>query len=195
MEKQLASKLFILDDYNSKENMEEHIKEYINKLKIDFPSAIVTREFYKKNGVLVRATQINYNLNKKWHYIEREDELEKEEVRIKERGINGLGENVYREKDTRHNGGNERERGIKLSAGQKQRLNLIRGILIDKDLYFFDEPTSNLDAVSEEKITNMIEKYLKDKTYVIVTHRPKLKELCNKHYVFENHMMKELIVI
>ena len=111
MEKQLASKLFILDDYNSKENMEEHIKEYINKLKIDFPTAIVTREFYKKNGVLVRATQINYDLNKKGHYIEREDELEKEEVRIKERGINGLGENVYREKDTEHNGGNERERG------------------------------------------------------------------------------------
>ena len=54
------------------------------------------------------------------------------------------------------------EKGIKLSAGQKQRLNLIRGILIDKELYFFDEPTSNLDAVSEEKITNMIEKYLKN---------------------------------
>lgn len=85
------------------------------------------------------------------------------------------------------------ERGIKLSAGQKQRLNLIRGILIDKDLYFFDEPTSNLDALSEEKITNMIEKYLKNKTYVIVTHRPKLKELCNKHYLFENHMMKEVL--
>ena len=87
------------------------------------------------------------------------------------------------------------ERGIKLSAGQKQRLNLIRGILIDKDLYFFDEPTSNLDALSEEKITNMIEKYLKDKTYVIVTHRPKLKELCNKHYLFDNHMMKEVIAV
>ena len=85
------------------------------------------------------------------------------------------------------------EKGVKLSAGQKQRLNLIRGILIDKDLYFFDEPTSNLDSVSEEKITNMIEKYLKDKTYVIVTHRPKLKDLCNKHYVFENHIMKETI--
>ena len=87
------------------------------------------------------------------------------------------------------------ERGVKLSAGQKQRLNLIRGILIDKELYFFDEPTSNLDVISEEKITHMIEKYLKDKTYVIVTHRPKLKELCNKHYVFENHMMKEIIKV
>ncbi len=85
------------------------------------------------------------------------------------------------------------ERGVKLSAGQKQRLNLIRGILIDKDLYFFDEPTSNLDVESEEKITNMIDKYLKDKTYVIVTHRPQLKRLCNRHYVFEHHMMKEAI--
>ena len=85
------------------------------------------------------------------------------------------------------------EKGIKLSTGQKQRLNLIRGILIDKDLYFFDEPTSNLDSISEEKITNMIEKYLKDKTYVIVTHRPRIKELCNKHYKFENHIMKEYI--
>lgn len=118
MEKQLASKIFILDDYNNKENMEKHIKEYINKLKSDFPSSIVTREFYNGNGVLVRATQINYNLNKKEHYLEKEDALENEEVRIKERGINGLGENVAkektnsksREKEISHNGGNERER-------------------------------------------------------------------------------------
>lgn len=84
------------------------------------------------------------------------------------------------------------ERGVKLSAGQKQRLNIIRGILIDKDVYFFDEPTSNLDSVSEQKITEMIDKYLKDKTFIIVTHRPSLKNLCNKHYIFENHMIKEV---
>lgn len=85
------------------------------------------------------------------------------------------------------------ERGIKLSTGQKQRLNLIRGILIDKDLYFFDEPTSNLDSVSEDRIIKMIEKYMKNKTYVIVTHRPRLSELCNRHYIFEDHIMKEVI--
>ena len=87
------------------------------------------------------------------------------------------------------------EKGVKLSAGQKQRLNIIRGILIDKDLYFFDEPTSNLDSISEEKITNMIDKYLNSKTYIIVTHRPRIKELCNKHYVFESHIMKEMVNI
>ena len=86
------------------------------------------------------------------------------------------------------------EKGIKLSGGQKQRLNLIRGILIDKDLYFFDEPTSNLDEVSEEKIIKMIDKYLNNKTYVIVTHKPKMKDLCDRHYVFEDYMMRELVV-
>ena len=43
MEKELASKIFILADYNSKENMEEHIKEYIKRLKDAFPFSVVTR--------------------------------------------------------------------------------------------------------------------------------------------------------
>lgn len=83
------------------------------------------------------------------------------------------------------------EKGIKLSVGQKQRLNIIRGILLDKDIYILDEPTSNLDSLSENKIYDMINKYLKDKTCIIVTHRPKLTEICNKHYYFENKTMLE----
>lgn len=83
------------------------------------------------------------------------------------------------------------EKGVKLSAGQRQRLNIIRGILIDKGVYFFDEPTSNLDKESEEKIVSMIDKHLKDKTYLIVTHRDSIKRLCNKHYYFEDHIMKK----
>ena len=83
------------------------------------------------------------------------------------------------------------EKGAKLSAGQRQRLNIIRGILIDKDVYFFDEPTSNLDSESEEKIVSMIDKYLHNKTYIVVTHRESIKRLCNKHYVFEDHTLCE----
>ncbi len=83
------------------------------------------------------------------------------------------------------------EKGIKLSAGQKQRLNIIRGILLDKEIYILDEPTSNLDSLSENKIYDMINKYLKDKTYIIVTHRPKLTEICNKHYYFDKKIMLE----
>lgn len=45
-------------DYTDKSDMEKHIKEYIRKLKNDYPMAIVTREFYKENGVLIRATKL-----------------------------------------------------------------------------------------------------------------------------------------
>jgi len=83
------------------------------------------------------------------------------------------------------------EKGVKLSAGQKQRLNLIRGILKDEEIYFFDEPTSNLDGETEEKIINMMKKYLKNKTYIIVTHKLKLKSLCNKYYEMDNHEIKQ----
>ena len=63
--------------------------------------------------------------------------------------------------------------------------------MINKEVYFFDEPTSNLDKESEEKMVSMIGKYLNDKTYIIVTHRDNIKRLCNKHYVFKDHTMLE----
>lgn len=118
MERELEKKIFVLTNYIDKLDMEEHIKLYIKKLKKDYPTAIVTREFYKGNNVLVRATQINskYIENKKQ---DKENELEQEEVRIKEKGINGIGENVdrtigkgkSREIEFGHSNGNERERG------------------------------------------------------------------------------------
>lgn len=84
------------------------------------------------------------------------------------------------------------EKGVKVSVGQKQRLNIIRGILNDKGLYIFDEPTSNLDEYSESLIIELIKKYLKDKTVIIVTHRKNLISLCNRHFKFSNHTLKEV---
>lgn len=117
MEFELASKVFLLENYNSKIDMEVAVKEYVRKLKNEYPMAVVTREFYKENGVLVRATKMD-NKHIESKIEDRENELELEEVRIKEKGINGLGENVYRiekngksrEKEIGHGGGNERER-------------------------------------------------------------------------------------
>lgn len=81
------------------------------------------------------------------------------------------------------------ERGLKLSVGQKQRLNIIRGILLDKDMYILDEPTSNLDKETEKLIVKLIEKYLSEKTVAIVTHREEIKKICTKHYQFVNNRM------
>ena len=82
------------------------------------------------------------------------------------------------------------ERGVFVSTGQRQRLNLIRGLLKkDKEVYLLDEPTSNVDEQTELKMIDIIQDYLKDKTVVIVTHRPTIKKICNKGYKFTDSIL------
>lgn len=74
-----------------------------------------------------------------------------------------------------------------ISEGQKMRLKFIRGILRNKSTYLLDEPTANLDAESRQRIINMIQKYMSEKTVVISTHDPELKKLCSRHYVVDSN--------
>lgn len=101
MEKELEFKIFIFQDYLNKEEMENDIKQYMSKLKNNYPSAIITKKFYKGRNVLVRVTKLTSPSIKKDN-LEKEYELEKEEVRIKEKGINGLGENVFKVQEGRN---------------------------------------------------------------------------------------------
>lgn len=84
------------------------------------------------------------------------------------------------------------EKGLKLSTGQKRRINILRSYLMNKDIYILDEPTSNLDKHTEEIVVNFILKYFKNKTLIIATHNEKINEICNKFYRFENHQLKIL---
>lgn len=84
------------------------------------------------------------------------------------------------------------EKGIKLSAGQKQRVNLIRGLLLDRDIYLLDEPTSHLDTETEQLVVTFLEKQLKNKTAIIVSHRDAVRVLCDRFYTFGGHEMKEV---
>ena len=63
MEKELNSKIFMIENYSSKNNMEEQIKKYIKKLKIEYPTAIITKEFYKDKNILVRTTLVENKTN------------------------------------------------------------------------------------------------------------------------------------
>ena len=81
------------------------------------------------------------------------------------------------------------EKGLKLSTGQKRRINILRSYLMNKEIYILDEPTSNLDKHTEEIVVNFILKYFKNKTLIIVTHNDKINEICNKFYVFNNHSL------
>lgn len=63
------------------------------------------------------------------------------------------------------------ENASNLSGGQKQRLALARALLKEKDVYIFDEATSNVDMESEDTILRIIHQLAKTKTVIMITHR------------------------
>lgn len=81
------------------------------------------------------------------------------------------------------------EKGLKLSTGQKRRINLLRSYLMDKDIYILDEPTSNLDEQTEKVVVNFILNHFTDKTLIIATHNKEIKKTCTKFYEVQNHIL------
>lgn len=58
-----------------------------------------------------------------------------------------------------------------ISGGQKQRLALAVSLVADKQIYIFDEATSNIDIESEAIITKNMKALSKEKCVVVISHR------------------------
>ena len=74
----------------------------------------------------------------------------------------------------RENGGTDRlisEDAANISGGQKQRLALAVSLAANKDIYIFDEATSNIDIESEAIIMNNIRTLAKSKNVIVISHR------------------------
>ena len=78
------------------------------------------------------------------------------------------------------------EKGIKVSGGERQRINLARGLLLDRDILVLDEITANLDPVTTERIWEYIFKEYKEKTIVAISHEKGLLQHTNKVVRFRN---------
>ena len=63
------------------------------------------------------------------------------------------------------------ERGVNLSGGQKQRLAMARILLTDPALLILDEPTSSIDAETEEKMQKALQEVIKNRTTFVIAHR------------------------
>ena len=76
--------------------------------------------------------------------------------------------------------------GDNLSKGQCQRLIFARSLLKNSDIYIFDEITSSLDSISENKILKSIDRLVENgKTVILISH--KIKNVKNADYIY---MMK-----
>ena len=61
--------------------------------------------------------------------------------------------------------------GVEPSIGQWQKLALARTFYRDPNVFILGEPTSSIDAESEAKIFEKLEKLPKDKTVILISHR------------------------
>ena len=84
-----------------------------------------------------------------------------------------------------------KEGAVNISGGQRQRLALAINLASDKEIYFFDEVTSNIDAVSEEIILKNIYELSRRKTVIMVSHRLKNFVNAERIYVLENGTVAE----
>lgn len=78
------------------------------------------------------------------------------------------------------------ENGSKLSGGERQRISIARAILKDAPIILLDEISASLDIENEIKIQAGLDKLIKNKTVIIVSHRMKSIENANKIIVIEN---------
>ena len=78
------------------------------------------------------------------------------------------------------------EKGIKISGGERQRINLARGLVLNRDILVLDEITANLDPKTTKKIWEFIFKEYKDKTIIAISHTPELLNHVNKVIEFNN---------
>jgi ATP-binding cassette subfamily C protein CydC len=63
------------------------------------------------------------------------------------------------------------EQGLRLSGGERQRLAIARAILKDAPILILDEPTANLDAVTEREVMSALFALMEGRTTLLITHR------------------------
>jgi subfamily B ATP-binding cassette protein MsbA len=83
------------------------------------------------------------------------------------------------------------ERGGTLSGGQRQRLAVARAILRAAPILLLDEPTTGLDAGSEESVLQSLERASQGKTTILVSHRPRCTRFVDRVLVLDGGSIVE----
>lgn len=83
------------------------------------------------------------------------------------------------------------ERGLKLSWGEKQRLNIARIFLKNPEILILDEATSALDNKTEIEIQKSLDELILGKTSIIIAHRLSTIKKVDRIFVLENGQIVE----
>ncbi|MFJ2026781.1 ABC transporter ATP-binding protein [Streptomyces sp. NPDC087897] len=78
-----------------------------------------------------------------------------------------------------------RDRGANLSGGQRQRLSLARALAADTEMLVLHDPTTAVDAVTEQLIARNIAKLRRGRTTLVITSSPALLDAADRVLVLD----------
>jgi ATP-binding cassette, subfamily B, bacterial len=83
------------------------------------------------------------------------------------------------------------ERGVTLSGGQRQRIAIARAVIRNTPILILDEPSSGLDAASEQLVFEALDRLMAGKTSIVIAHRLSTIQRANKIYVVKDGVVAE----
>ena len=83
------------------------------------------------------------------------------------------------------------ERGISISGGERQRIGIARAVVRNAPILILDEPTASLDTASEKIVIEALERLMKGRTVIIISHRLNTILTADKLFVIKDGMVEE----
>ncbi len=84
------------------------------------------------------------------------------------------------------------ERGANLSGGQRQRISIARTLLADPKVLILDEPTSSIDAETENRIRAALDSLFANRTVFVIAHRLWTAKHADRIFVMESGRIVEM---
>ena len=84
------------------------------------------------------------------------------------------------------------ERGLSLSGGERQRIALARAFLKNAPILILDEPTSSVDAETEEAMIEAMQRLSRGRTAFVIAHRPSVLAICDAHVHIDGGRLVEV---
>ena len=153
----------------------------------DAPIETLTRSSYYSHISSVSYNTYIFNETVRGNFMLAKREVTDEEIRTALNKVNLL---TFIES----NGGLDKvinEDAGNISGGQKQRLALAINLVANKDVYIFDEATSNIDVESEAIIMKNIVEMSKEKSVIVISHRLANVLHADNIYYIENGEVRE----
>ena len=83
------------------------------------------------------------------------------------------------------------ERGLAISAGERQRISIARALLADPEVLVLDEATAALDPLAQERVIEGYEAVMRNRTTVLTTHRLELARRADRILVISDARIVE----